>query len=69
MQWRRLLNARSLILPSNPPIIPQLMQPSQANALSENDYMEFSAVNGTEAVVRGKNITEQFRSGCNEHSH
>ena len=32
-----------------------------ANALNENDYIDFSAVKAAlEAVVRGKNITEQF---------
>jgi len=34
---------------------------AKANALNENDYIDFSAVKAAlEAVVRGKNITEQF---------
>ncbi len=34
---------------------------AKANALNENDYIDFSAVKAAlDAVVRGKNITEQF---------
>ena len=61
MQWRRLSKMR--LLPCNTRMLTtlRLTQPSaKANALNKDDYKDFSAVEAAvNAVVRGKNITEQ----------